>query len=210
MNKYNFKEKREKEISEASVLKNNQSFVYEQFLIEIFKRSVREYSIDFGDFKIGNLISTGSSCQVYEGKYRNQKMAVKHLQKSKDKKTSKKFEKEFKREVGILIALPSHQNLMRLQGFCIDKNSMYILSELLRGGCLFDKLHSKKNKFKFTILQKIKILLDISKGMEFLHKLKNPIIHRDLKTLNILFDQKIKAESLNFTSKIIDFGISKS
>ena len=57
-------------------------------------------------------------------------------------------------------------------------------------------------KNKLTIQQKYKIILDICKGIDYLHSLSTPIIHRDLKTPNILIDE-------NLNPKISDFGISK-
>jgi serine/threonine protein kinase len=67
-------------------------------------------------------------------------------------------------------------------------------------GCLSDYTYNKKNKL--TLKQKYSILIDICSGMCFLHSKTTPIIHRDLKTQNILLNDKLEA-------KISDFGISK-
>ena len=54
------------------------------------------------------------------------------------------------------------------------------------------------------------MLIDVAKGMQFLNELKKPIIHRDLKSLNIIVDRPIEKHSLNFTAKIADFGLART
>jgi serine/threonine protein kinase len=180
-----------------------------EFILSEFKRSLDAWIISFGELKFEELIASGSTCTVHKGIYKNMKVAIKKLL-TPNSKDSVKFMKEFKRELSLLISLPHHPNLLTLIGFCIKDNNIYLVTEFCEGGTLFDILYRKHIDRKLTFRQKIKILLDVARGMQFLHDLKRQIIHRDLKSLNILIDKKIKDDSLDFQAKIADFGLARS
>lgn len=95
-------------------------------------------------------------------------------------------------------------------GFTIGEDEVSLVTEFCEGGTLFDILYKKFYPFQLTYQQKLKILIDVAKGMQFLNELKDPIIHRDLKSLNILIDRKIEKNSLNFNAKVMDFGLSRT
>ena len=180
-----------------------------QFMFDEFKRSMDAWFIDFNELEIGVLIASGSTCQVHKGSYKNMSVAIKKLQAPGSEK-GVEFMKEFKRELSLLISLPHHPNLLTLIGFCLDASHIYLVTEFCEGGSLFDILHRKHLDVQITFKQKIKILLDVARGMQFLHQLKRQIIHRDLKSLNILIDKRIKDDSLHFQAKIADFGLARS
>ncbi len=160
-------------------------YTLEKFLLKEFKRSVEEWIIDFNELHLDNLIATGSTCKVYKGKYKNISVAIKKITGVQNVKKMK-FLKEFKREIALLISLPAHSSLLTLIGFCIEENDVYLVTEFCEGGTLFDIIYRKGTNFKLSYKQKLKILLDIAKGMQFLNELKKPIIHRDLKTLKFV------------------------
>jgi serine/threonine protein kinase len=68
----------------------------------------------------------------------------------------------------------------------------------MSGGSVYDYLHKHKGVFKLPAL--IGVAMDVSKGMSYLHQ--NNIIHRDLKTANLLMDE-------NGTVKVADFGVAR-
>lgn len=179
------------------------------FILDEFKRTLDAWIIDFSELKFDELIASGSTCQVHKGMYKNMKVAIKKLLTPGNEKKIK-FMKEFKRELSLLISLPHHPNLLTLMGFCIKGNNIYLVTEFCEGGTLFDILYRNQLEVKLTFKQKVKILLDVTRGMQFLHQLKRQIIHRDLKSLNILIDRKIVKGSLNFQAKIADFGLARS
>lgn len=180
-----------------------------QFILSEFKRSLDAWIIDYDELKFEELIASGSTCTVHKGLYKNMKVAIKRLL-TPNSQDSVKFMKEFKRELSLLISLPHHPNLLTLIGFCIKANNIFLVTEFCEGGTLFDILYRKHIDRKLTFEQKVKILLDVARGMQFLHQLKRQIIHRDLKSLNILIDKKIKDDSLDFQAKIADFGLARS
>ena len=180
-----------------------------EFILSEFKRSLDAWIITYDDLKFEELIASGSTCTVHKGVYKNMKVAIKRLL-TPNSQDSVKFMKEFKRELSLLISLPHHPNLLTLIGFCIKANNIFLVTEFCEGGTLFDILYREHIGRKLTFRQKIKILLDVTRGMQFLHQLKRQIIHRDLKSLNILIDKKIKDDSLDFEAKIADFGLARS
>ena len=75
-----------------------------------------------------------------------------------------------------------------------------IVTELAERGSLFDVL--KNRSIKLTLGRKINFCIDAAKGLIYLHNCKPPIIHRDLKTANLLVDKYWRV-------KVTDFGLSR-
>jgi serine/threonine protein kinase len=158
------------------------SLTLEKFLIKEFSSSINEWIIDYDQLILNDLIASGSTCQVYKGRYKNNNVAIKKII-GIENSSKMKFLKEFKREISLLISVPGHSNLMNFLGICVNRNDVYLITEYCEGGTLFDILYRESLPFNLTYKQKIKIIIDIAKGMQFLHELRKPIIHRDLKTL---------------------------
>lgn len=184
----------------------NQNITY--FMELEFEKGIEQWIIEYGDLEFNELMASGSTCKVYNGTYRNLEVAIKKLN---TPNPAKKFRylKEFKRELGVLISIPKHPNIVALYGFCVYKEEIYLVFEYCHGHTLFDILYRKETKFRMNLKQKLKVLCDIARSIQYLHQLKPQMIHRDLKTLNILMDKKIRTGSMNFTSKISDFGLTR-
>jgi calcium-dependent protein kinase len=106
-------------------------------------------------------------------------------------------------EISILKSL-DHPNIIKLQDVFFGKRSVYIVTDLCRGGELFELLNSGKNQgFVFREDRASKLMRDMLSAVNYLHE--NGIVHRDLKLENFLF------EDHNSTSPLIliDFGLSK-
>jgi serine/threonine protein kinase len=78
-----------------------------------------------------------------------------------------------------------HKNVVQFIGACTKPPNLCIVTEYMSGGSVYDYLHKHKGVFKLPAL--IGVAMDVSKGMSYLHQ--NNIIHRDLKTANLLMDE---------------------
>lgn len=96
-----------------------------------------------------------------------------------------------------------HVNLVRLLGFCAEKSHALLVYEHMSNGSLDRWIFHKKKIFTIRWQRKKKIILDIAKGLNYLHAdCWQKIIHLDIKPQNILLDD-------NFNAKVSDFGLSK-
>ncbi len=74
-------------------------------------------------------------------------------------------------------------------GISKSGEDFYLLTEFCSAGSLFDLLHKKATQIFLNWKTKISLILQIAKGMKALHDMKPPIIHRDLKSLNVFISQ---------------------
>ncbi|KAL3819157.1 hypothetical protein ACJIZ3_005062 [Penstemon smallii] len=149
------------------------------------------------NFGKGNILGEGGSGHVYKARFSEDfNAAVKKLYAG-----GKEAEKEFKNEVELLSKI-QHQNIISLIGYCLHGEARFLVYEMMENGSLDFHLHGPSRKSKLSWHQRMKIALDIARGLEYLHEHCNPpIIHRDLKTSNILLDS-------NFNAKLSDFGLA--
>ncbi|RDX66610.1 Calcium/calmodulin-regulated receptor-like kinase 2, partial [Mucuna pruriens] len=113
---------------------------------------------------------------------------------------SKQGEKEFQTEV-LLLGRLHHRNLVNLLGYCIDKGQLMLVYEFMSNGSLENLLYGEEKEMSWN--ERLQIAIDISHGLEYLHEgAVPPVIHRDLKSANILLDHSMRA-------KVADFGLSK-
>ncbi|XP_019452984.1 PREDICTED: calcium/calmodulin-regulated receptor-like kinase 2 [Lupinus angustifolius] len=113
---------------------------------------------------------------------------------------SKQGEKEFQTEV-VLLGRLHHRNLVNLVGYCVDKGQRILVYQFMSNGSLGNLLYGGEKKLSWD--ERLQIALDISHGIQYLHEgAVPPVIHRDLKSANILLDNSMRA-------KVADFGLSK-
>ncbi|KAI5074278.1 hypothetical protein GOP47_0010239 [Adiantum capillus-veneris] len=110
--------------------------------------------------------------------------------------------KEFLNEVDLLSRV-HHRNLVALIGYC-NEEKLILVYEFMSNGSLFDCLHGPSLKAApLSWATRLQILVDAAEGLEYLHRSCNPpIIHRDIKSSNLLLNDKMEA-------KLSDFGISR-
>jgi serine/threonine protein kinase len=150
------------------------------------------------------LVGQGASASVYRGRYRDRVVAVK-MMKTNLSKTG--FIKEFNREVHTLSHL-HHPNLVSFVG-ATSGDRCCIVTEFCAGGTLFSLLHEKKNSVKLSWAQRLKMAQDVAAGMAYLHSATPPMIHRDLKSLNLLLSEEVRGAKDCPVVKITDFGVTR-
>ncbi|KAJ7963102.1 putative Protein kinase [Quillaja saponaria] len=145
-----------------------------------------------------SLIGEGGFGKVYHGTLKDDfQVAVKLLSSS-----SRQGSKEFQNEVKSLLRA-HHKNLLSLIGYCIEGHNMALVYEYMENGNLEQHLSFDCNNV-LTWIRRLQVAIDAARGLDYLHNGCRPsIIHRDIKTSNILLDK-------NFQAKISDFGLSKA
>nr|GEW34524.1 probable leucine-rich repeat receptor-like protein kinase At5g49770 [Tanacetum cinerariifolium] len=142
-------------------------------------------------------IGSGGYGMVYRGSLPNgQLVAIKRSQQG-----STQGANEFKTEIELLSRV-HHKNVVSLIGFCFDQGEQMLVYEYIVNGTLKDSL-SGRSGIRLDWMRRLKIILGAARGLQYLHDLADPpIIHRDVKTTNILLDERLNA-------KVADFGLSK-
>lgn len=150
------------------------------------------------NFKPENMIGKGGSSHVYRGCLPDGKeLAVKILKSAED------VLKEFVLEIEIITAL-HHQNIISLFGFCFEDNNLLLVYDFLSRGSLEENLHgNKKDPIAFGWIERYKVAVGVAEALLYLHtKNAQPVIHRDVKSSNILLSD-------DFEPQLSDFGLAR-
>ncbi|XP_066361588.1 probable serine/threonine-protein kinase PBL25 [Miscanthus floridulus] len=151
------------------------------------------------NFRYDCLLGEGGFGRVYKGKLENgQLVAVKQLDLN-----GYQGNREFLVEV-LMLSLLHHPNLVNLVGYCADGDQRLLVYEYMALGSLADHLlDSTPDQVPLSWYLRMKIAHGTAKGLEYLHEKANPpVIYRDLKSPNILLDEK-------YNPKLSDFGLAK-
>ncbi|XP_033081194.1 serine/threonine-protein kinase TNNI3K isoform X3 [Trachypithecus francoisi] len=156
------------------------------------------FHLQLSEIEFHEIIGSGSFGKVYKGRCRNKIVAIKRYR--ANTYCSKSDVDMFCREVSILCQL-NHPCVIQFVGACLNDPSQFaIVTQYISGGSLFSLLHEQKRIL--DLQSKLIIAVDVAKGMEYLHNLTQPIIHRDLNSHNILLYEDGHAV-------VADFGESR-
>ncbi|XP_073286971.1 putative receptor-like protein kinase At5g39000 [Primulina huaijiensis] len=178
---------------------DKQSVKGERLCLRFSLAEIRAATLNFNDELV---IGNGGFGTVYKGLLNDggDIVAIKRL-----RLNSKQGEHEFWREIETLTEL-RHRNLVSLIGYCNEHHEMILVYDYMPGGTLADHLYKKaddsNNSPSLSWNQRLSICIGASRGLDYLHT-GHGIIHRDVKSSNILLDE-------NFVAKISDFGLAKS
>ena len=150
-----------------------------------------EFTVDPADVRLQERIAVGGFAEVFRGTWQGTVVAVKQLlERTNDVK------ERLEQEVEVLVKL-RHPNLLLFMGYCVDPP--LICTEFMRRGSLHTILKGGK------VLEPERthaVAIAVARGMSYLHSRSPPILHLDLKSPNILVDEKWRV-------KIADFGLAR-
>ncbi|BBN15586.1 protein MpRLK-Pelle_CR4L3 [Marchantia polymorpha subsp. ruderalis] len=154
-----------------------------------------------GDFAEENRIGAGSFGIVYRGVLGDGRVvAIKRADRSSARKIEEN-ESAFEAELEVLSRL-HHKHLVNLVGFCDDHDERLLVYEYMSNGTLHDHLHRHRSIALSSWQARIMVALQAARGIEYLHTYAGrQIIHRDIKSANILLDSK-------WNARVSDFGLS--
>ncbi|XP_055807112.1 serine/threonine-protein kinase CTR1-like isoform X2 [Solanum dulcamara] len=159
---------------------------------------VEDLDIPWNDLVLKERIGAGSFGTVHRADWNGSDVAVKILM---EQDFHAERYKEFLREVAIMKRL-RHPNIVLFMGAVTEPPNLSIVTEYLSRGSLHRLLHKPGVREVLDERRRLCMAYDVAKGMNYLHKRKPPVVHRDLKSPNILVDKK-------YTVKVCDFGLSQ-
>lgn len=161
--------------------------------------------IDFSELELEEVIGVGGFGKVYRGIWKNHEVAVKAARQDADADASVTLENVIKEAK--LFCLLRHENIVSLEGVCLQEPNLCLVLEYCRGGSLNRILAGRK--IRPDVL--VDWAIQIARGMDYLHcTAPISLIHRDLKSSNVLLSEAIENDDIQLkTLKITDFGLAR-
>ncbi|CAA0209946.1 unnamed protein product [Arabidopsis thaliana] len=205
---YKFIKKRRRIIRNKNFFKRNGGLLLKQQLttkngnVEMSRIfSSKELKKATDNFSMNRVLGQGGQGTVYKGMLVDGRIvAVK-----RSKVVGEDKMEEFINEV-VLLSQINHRNIVKLLGCCLETEVPVLVYEYIPNGDLFKRLHEKSecNDYTMTWEVRLRIAIEIAGALSYMHSAASfPIYHRDIKTTNILLDEKYRA-------KVSDFGTSRS
>ncbi|XP_048571123.1 RGS domain-containing serine/threonine-protein kinase A-like isoform X1 [Triticum urartu] len=155
-----------------------------------------DYEILWEDLTLGEQVGEGSCGTVYHALWYGSDVAVKVFSRQE---YSEEMIRTFRQEVSLMKKL-RHPNIILFMGAVASQERLCIVTEFLPRGSLFRLL--RKTTGKLDPRRRVHMAIDIARGMNYLHSSSPTVVHRDLKSSNLLVDK-------NWTVKVADFGLSR-
>ncbi|XP_025420103.1 mitogen-activated protein kinase kinase kinase 9 isoform X3 [Sipha flava] len=182
-------------VTENNILENVSTVVENAHITEI----------GFSELELEEVIGVGGFGKVYRGYWNNKEVAVKAARQDPDEDISETL-KNVKQEANLFWLL-DNENIVSMLGVCLEIPNLCLVMEYARGGSLNRVLMGRK--IRPDVL--VDWAIQIARGMNYLHNgAPISLIHRDLKSSNVLLNEPIENNDLQFkTLKITDFGLAR-
>ena len=152
------------------------------------------WQFDLSEITLGHRIGAGAFGEVYEASWRRSRIAVKQLLCQRLTETARR---EFMQEMQLMSNL-RHPHIVRFLGACLEPLQMSILFELCASS-VYTVLHVQRQQLQLEYA--LSLIRQIALGIFYLHQCKDPVLHLDLKSANVLLDE-------HGVAKVADFGLS--
>eukprot|EP01104_Vermistella_antarctica_P012308 TRINITY_DN3540_c0_g1_i2.p1 TRINITY_DN3540_c0_g1~~TRINITY_DN3540_c0_g1_i2.p1 ORF type:complete len:764 (+),score=118.30 TRINITY_DN3540_c0_g1_i2:1890-4181(+) len=164
----------------------------------IEKIKQKDWYIYADDVSISRKVGSGGFGDVYRGSWRGTTVAVKKMHAWYEELNENALD-EFLKEMTIMSVL-RHPNVVLFIGASLEPPDHLLLTEYVALGSLRDVLDNQRIRLPWPL--RVRMMSDAAKGMLYLHKQNPPIIHRDLKSPNLLVTSE-------FVVKVADFGLAR-
>lgn len=203
------KQELENKINELKLKEKSLGFLPTQKLSELTRGFDNTFEIKLSEIEFNERhsdIGKGTFGEVKRGVWRGEEVAVKFLKTTM--LTSSDTIAAFIEECNIMKNL-RHPNILLYMGASTKGPDFFVVTEFCENGNLFELLHLNRN-YKLNWEEVRRMALEISYGMNYLHSFNPPILHRDLKSMNVLLGKKLQVKLADFgNTKLLDVQMTK-
>lgn len=152
-------------------------------------------------------VGAGVTTNVFRGQWKGHPVAIKQLVLPKQKRKVVKKQAAFSWETNLATKV-RHKNLVQFFGVVFEWQPYLMITEFMPGGTVFHLLYVDESVPTLSWKQGLQMCSDVASAMDYLHNFKPQIIHRDLKSLNLLLSETVTGPEDMPKVKVSDFGLA--